>query len=60
MALADLALLDIDTDAGTDRHAWHTTLELAQRRMLPLVSLDQDLRTAGAVLGLTLFGSAEA
>jgi predicted nucleic acid-binding protein len=31
-------------------------LELAQREQLPLASLDRDLRTAGAALGLTLLG----
>jgi predicted nucleic acid-binding protein len=32
-------------------------LELAQRRTLPLATLDQDLRDAGATLGVTLLGS---
>ena len=32
-------------------------LELAHRRRLPLASLDQDLRQAGAALGVTVFGS---
>lgn len=31
-------------------------LELAQRRRLPLASLDQDLRTAAAALGVTVLG----
>ena len=30
-------------------------LELAQRRQLPLASLDRDLRSAAAALGLTVF-----
>jgi predicted nucleic acid-binding protein len=71
-ALADLALLDITTDPNTDTHAWNATLqladrfrltlydaaylELAQRRKLPLGTLDQDLRQAGAALGVTLLG----
>jgi len=65
-ALADLALLDIRTDPGTDTHAWTGTLELAdrfgltvydaaylelaRRRALPLASLDGDLLTAAAHL----------
>src|SRR5205823_11735224 len=60
-ALADLALLDIATDDYTDVHAWGETLhvadrfqltaydaaylELAQRRTLPLATLDSDLGT---------------
>lgn len=32
-------------------------LELAQRKRLPLASLDQDRRSAGAVVGVTLLGS---
>ncbi|HVY16433.1 MAG TPA: type II toxin-antitoxin system VapC family toxin [Rhodopila sp.] len=31
-------------------------LELAQRRQLPLASLDEDLRRAGSTLGVTLLG----
>ncbi len=58
-ALADLALLDITTDPYTDAYAWAATLrladsfrltlydavylELAQRRTLPLATLDKDL-----------------
>ncbi len=30
-------------------------LELAQRRALPLATLDQDLRNAGSALGVALF-----
>ncbi len=71
-ALADLAMLDIRTDPNTDAQAWSATLhladrfrltlydaaylELAQRRKLPLATLDQDLRKAGATLGVTLLG----
>lgn len=62
--LADLAILDIRTDADTDTHAWSDTVRLAerfgltiydacylegtQRRGLPLASLDQELREAKA------------
>jgi predicted nucleic acid-binding protein len=60
--LADLALLPIQVDGETDRHAWGATmklaerhrltlydaayLELALRRELPLATLDKDLRAA--------------
>ncbi len=71
--LADLALLPINLDPETDRQAWGATLrlaerhqltsydaaylELAQRRRLPLATLDIDLRAAAsnenvAVLGI--------
>lgn len=69
-ALADLALLDIRTDQSTDGRAWGETLaladqfrltvydaaylELAQRRTLPLATLDRDLREAARGLGLPL------
>jgi predicted nucleic acid-binding protein len=75
-ALADLALLNITTDQHTDDRAWDATLsladrfrltiydaaylELAQRRTLPLASLDRDLRDAGAALGVGLLGIAAA
>ncbi|MGO8867919.1 MAG: type II toxin-antitoxin system VapC family toxin [Alphaproteobacteria bacterium] len=71
-ALADLALLDITADKSTDDHAWTETLELAdrfgltlydaaylelaQRRALPLATLDDDLRAAARVLGMGLRG----
>ena len=71
-ALADLALLDISIDAATDTHAWGSTLhladrfrltlydaaylELAQRRALPLASLDRDLRAAAQALSVPLGG----
>ena len=70
-ALADLALLDIRTDPDTDTHAWTGTLqladrfrltvydaaylELAQRRTLPLASLDGDLLKAAATLRVGIF-----
>jgi len=60
--LADLALLPITLDPETDRQAWGATarlaerhhlslhdaayLELAQRRGLPLATLDRELRAA--------------
>ncbi len=71
-ALADLALLDIATDPHTDGHVWSDTLhladrfrltlydaaylELAQRRGLPLATLDAELRSAGDALGIPLLG----
>ncbi|HKO06085.1 MAG TPA: type II toxin-antitoxin system VapC family toxin [Alphaproteobacteria bacterium] len=71
-ALADLALLDITADKSTDDHAWTETLELAdrfrltlydaaylelaQRRALPLATLDDDLRAAARALGMLLRG----
>jgi predicted nucleic acid-binding protein len=71
-ALSDLRLLDIATDQHTDLHAWSETLdvadrfqltvydaaylELAQRRGLPLATLDEELCTAAAALGLHLLG----
>jgi predicted nucleic acid-binding protein len=73
-ALTDLALLDITTDPHTDACAWAATLrladsfrltlydaaylELAQRRTLPLATLDKDLCAATAALGLRLLGGA--
>lgn len=69
-ALADLRLMDIKVDDETHKHAWSTSLqlaekfkltlydacylELAQRKNLPLASLDRELRLAGKALGLTL------
>ena len=71
-ALADLALLDIVIDPHTEAHAWGETLaladrfrltlydaaylELAQRRALPLATLDQPLRAAATGLGLSVLG----
>lgn len=70
--LADLALLPIRTDPETDRHAWSATLrlaerhrltvydaaylELAQRRGLPLATLDAELRDAASAEGVILMG----
>lgn len=70
--LADLSLLPIILDPETDRQAWDATLqlahrhrltlydaaylELAQRRGLPLATLDRDLRTAAVAEGIHLLG----
>ena len=72
--LSDLAQLDIVSDPDTDRHAWAETLqladrfrltlydaaymELAQRRHLPLATLDHELRMAARALGTVLLGAA--
>jgi len=72
VTLADLSLLPISLDPETDKHAWDTTLqlahrhrltlydaaylELAQRRGLPLATLDGDLRTAAIAEGVHLLG----
>ena len=71
--LSDLALLDVTADDHTDVHAWGETLsvadrfqltvydaaylELAQRRNLPLATLDRELRVAAKSLGLHLMGT---
>jgi predicted nucleic acid-binding protein len=71
-ALAELAMMEITVDSDTDANAWTTTvrlsdrfkltaydaayLELAQRRRLPLASLDQPLCRAAISLGLTVLG----
>jgi predicted nucleic acid-binding protein len=71
-ALADLALLDIATDQHTEGNAWTETLhladryrltlydaaylELAQRRKLPLATLDRDLETAARSAGSITLG----
>lgn len=70
--LADLALLPISVDPETDRQAWSATLrlaerhrltmydaaylELAQRRGLPLATLDGELRDAASAEGVILLG----
>ncbi len=72
-ALANLSELDITVDQETDSFAWTTTLqladrfgltlydaaylELAQRRHLPLATLDQSLRAAAAATGVALLGA---
>ncbi len=71
-SIADLGRLPIAVDPETDAHIWTTTLflsdrhgltiydacylELAQRRNLPLATLDHQLRAAGEALGLSLLG----
>ena len=71
-ALADPAVLPISIDAETDRQAWAATLrlaarhrltvydaaylELAQRRGLPLATLDKELRDAATAEGVILLG----
>jgi predicted nucleic acid-binding protein len=71
-ALAELTQMQIDTDPETDVHAWSATLrlaekheltlydaaylELAQRRRLPLATLDRGLRRAADKLGLAVLG----
>ena len=70
--LADLRALMVTIDPETDLHAWTTTLklaerfgltvydatylELAQRLNFPLATLDQELRSAAAALGVGLLG----
>lgn len=67
-SLADLRLLPIEIDSESDTRVWSSTLpladrfglsvydacylELAQRRGLPLATLDARLRAAGMALGL--------
>jgi predicted nucleic acid-binding protein len=71
-SLTSLASLDVKVDAETDAFAWTTTLqladqfrltlydasylELAQRRELPLATLDADLRKAAETVGMPLLG----
>jgi predicted nucleic acid-binding protein len=71
-ALADLARLDVRADPETSNVAWSGTvqladhfgltvydatyLELAQRRSLPLGSLDNALCTAARTLGVLVIG----
>ncbi|MGA7340244.1 MAG: type II toxin-antitoxin system VapC family toxin [Terracidiphilus sp.] len=70
--LADLALLPIRVDEETDRQAWGAALrlaeryrltlydsaylELAQRRGLPLATLDAELRAAASAEKVLLLG----
>ena len=67
-ALADLAQLDIAVDDETEQHAWKATmqladlhglsiydatyLELAQRKRIPLVTLDKALLRAAKAAGV--------
>jgi predicted nucleic acid-binding protein len=73
-ALAKLLAMPITVDSETDSYAWTTALrlserfeltlydaayvELAQRRSLPLASLDQEMRAAASALNIELLGSA--
>ena len=73
--LSDLGQLDIVSEPDTDSHAWAETLqladrfrltlydaaymELAQRRHLPLATLDRELRMAAKALGTVLLGTAQ-
>ena len=72
-SLADLVRLNIAVDRETHVFAWTASLaladrfrltlydacylELAQRRELPLATLDRDLRAAGRKLGFELLGA---
>lgn len=71
-SMADLGGMPITVDPDTDIYVWTTTLrladryrltiydacylELAQRRSLPLATLDAELRAAAQALGLPLRG----
>lgn len=71
-ALNELRAMPITIDANTDEYAWTTTLqlaerftltvydatylELAQRRSLPLATLDAELREAASMLNISLLG----
>jgi predicted nucleic acid-binding protein len=71
-SIADLQILDVALDSEGDRRVWSGAvtladhfglslydavyLELAQRRGLPLASLDRQLRTAATKLGVALLG----
>ena len=70
--LSDLALLPVSTDSETESQAWGATLrlaeryqltlynaaylELAQRRGLPLATLDEELREAAKIQNVPLLG----
>ncbi len=72
-SLAELGLMPITIDADTSTYAWLATLrlserfsltlydaaylELAQRRSLPLATLDRDMRTAAPALNIELLGA---
>ena len=71
-SLADLRQMQIEADLETDAHAWSATLrlaekheltlydaaylELAQRRRLPLATLDRELRRAADRIGVAVLG----
>ena len=70
--LSDLSLLPLSTDNETEKHSWGATLrlserhqltvydaaylELAQRRRLPLASLDEELQAAAKREHVALLG----
>jgi predicted nucleic acid-binding protein len=72
-SLADLMQMQIETDSETNTQAWSATLrlaetqeltlydaaylELAQRRRLPLATLDRELRRAADKVGVAVLGS---
>ena len=72
-SLAELGFMAITIDADTNGYAWSTTLrlaerfaltlydaaylELAQRRSLPLATLDRDLRAAAPAVNVELLGT---
>lgn len=72
-ALAELALMSIAVDPDADNYAWTTSLhladrfqltlydaaylELAQRRTLPLATLDSAVRAGARMLGIALLGA---
>jgi len=72
-SLAELCFMAITIDADTNGYAWSTTLrlperftltlydaaylELAQRRSLPLATLDRDLRAAAPAVNVDLLGT---
>lgn len=74
-SLADLRSFPIAVDSETDRHAWASTLglaerfqltlydaaylELAQRLRSPLATLDQELRVACRAVGVVLNSARE-
>ena len=74
-SLTKLDAMPITVDADTDTYAWTTTLrlaerfglsvydasylELAQRRSLPLATLDKELREAAPSVNVTLLGLVE-
>jgi predicted nucleic acid-binding protein len=73
-ALTELSAMAITIDADTDSNAWNSTLrlsdrfrltvydaaylELAQRRRLPLATLDNALRVAAEAAGIRTLGAA--
>ena len=74
-ALAKLLAMPISVDSETDVHAWTTAfrlserfgltlydaayVELAQRRSLPLATLDRDMRAAAHALAIPLLGATQ-